>query len=118
MEEVLERFQIVNKDIRMLNEGTGDAVSGVLRTLFGCLFSSIATQSCLASCLLSKFVPSESLGICPLTQWVIMMEAFWTNIIDHPFHWSLDDCDVQALLLYQAEQSKMKCEWEDVLAHS
>ena len=35
---------------------------------------------------------------------IIMMETFWTNIIDHPFRSLLDDCDVQALLLYQAEQ--------------
>ena len=35
-----------------------------------------------------------------------MMEAFWTNILDHPYKTSLDKQDQFTLILYQLEQWK------------
>ena len=35
-----------------------------------------------------------------------MRETFWTNIIDHPYHLSTDEHDLQALMLYKSEQQK------------
>ena len=40
------------------------------------------------------------------TNCIQMMEAFWTNIIDHPYQTSLDERDQLALLLYQSAQWK------------
>ena len=40
------------------------------------------------------------------TDCIHMMEAFWMNIMDHPYQTSLDEQDQLALLLYQSEQWK------------
>ena len=63
-------------------------MSGVLRTPFGCLFSSIATQSCLASCLVWVCAIRESRDLPPSTCgddsaiWTTRTCRFWGP----PFH--------------------------------
>ena len=60
--------------------------SGVLKTPFGCLFSSIATESCLVSCLVCAHAIRESRDPPPSTLGDVDL-MLWSHVLHHHSHY-------------------------------